>query len=156
MLDNLQNSPGSRKARKRIGRGVASGTGKTSGRGHKGYLSRSGSKKRIGFEGGQMPLHIRLPKRGFTNIFKVPFSTVNLSEIESNEKLNKAEVITIEALRSAGLISKKNLQVKVLGDGELKSKVTIEAHRFSASAIEKIEAAGGKAQVIEVEPTQEG
>lgn len=157
MLHSLENAPGSKKSRKRLGRGPGSTLGKTSGRGHKGALSRSGSKKRIGFEGGQMPLHIRLPKRGFTNIFRQAFLTVNVGEIEACEKLNKAETITIDALKAAGLISKKDQPVKVLGNGELKSKITIEAHKFSASAAEKIQAAGGTATVVEAQAeTNEG
>lgn len=157
MLNSLENAPGSRKTRKRVGRGPGSTDGKTCGRGHNGYLSRSGSKKRIGFEGGQMPLHIRLPKRGFTNIFRVPFLTVNLGEIEACEKLNKAEVITIAALKQAGLISTKEQPVKILADGDLKSKISIEANKFSASAAAKIEAAGGTATVVEAKAsTKEG
>ena len=145
MLHNLENAPGARKNRKRVGRGPGSTDGKTSGRGHNGYLSRSGSKKRIGFEGGQMPLHMRLPKRGFTNIFRKQFLTVNLGEIEASEKLDKSQPVDTNSLRAAGLVGKKELPLKVLGDGELTAKVEITAAKFSASAKEKIEKAGGKA-----------
>lgn len=149
MLHRLENAPGARKARKRVGRGPGSGTGKTSGRGHKGYLSRSGSKKRIGFEGGQMPLHIRLPKRGFTNIFRQEFLVVNLGDIAKSEKLDKKGTINKESLMAAGLIAKGKGPLKVLGDGEISDAVTIEAQKFSASAQKKIEAAGGKAIQLE-------
>ena len=147
MLHNLENSPGARKNRKRVGRGPGSTDGKTCGRGHNGYLSRSGSTKRIGFEGGQMPMHIRLPKRGFTNIFKKTWLTVNLGEIETCEKLDKSQTIDLAALQAAGLVSRKEELLKVLGNGDLKSKITIKADAFSASAKEKIEKAGGSAEL---------
>ncbi len=147
MLHNLENSPGARKNKKRLGRGPGSTDGKTSGRGHKGYLSRSGSKKRIGFEGGQMPLHIRLPKRGFSNaIFKKVYSTVNLGEIETCAKLDKTQPINLGALQAAGLVSRRNQLLKILGDGELTSKINIQADAFSATAKEKIEKVGGQAE----------
>lgn len=147
MLHNLENAQGARKAKKRVGRGPGSTDGKTCGRGHNGYLSRSGSTKRIGFEGGQMPLHMRLPKRGFSNaLFRKTFLTVNLGEIELNEKLDKTQPIDVVALRAAGLVSEKNLPLKILADGELKSAITIKANAFSASAKDKIEKAGGKAE----------
>ncbi|MDT8446236.1 MAG: 50S ribosomal protein L15 [bacterium] len=149
MLHRLENAPGARKARKRVGRGPGSGTGKTSGRGHKGYLSRSGSKHRIGFEGGQMPLHMRLPKRGFTNIFRKEFVIVNLGDIAKSEKLDKSQQITQEALLAAGLIAKGDGRLKVLGNGEISEAIKIEAHKFSASAAAKINAAGGKAIQLE-------
>ncbi len=132
--------------KKRIGRGMGSGMGKTSTRGHKGQGSRSGSRQKRGFEGGQMPLHRRLPKRGFTNIFRTEYAVVNLSalgELGQNE-------ITPESLRAAGLVKSRNARVKVLGDGELKGAITIRAHKFSKSAQDKIAAAGGKAEVIEI------
>ena len=132
--------------KKRIGRGMGSGMGKTSTRGHKGQGSRSGSRQKRGFEGGQMPLHRRLPKRGFTNIFRTDYAVVNLSAIA---ELGQNE-ITPESLREAGLVKSRNARVKVLGDGELKGGITIRAHKFSKSAQDKIAAAGGKAEVIEI------
>jgi len=149
MLHRLENATGARKARKRIGRGPGSGTGKTSGRGHKGALSRSGSTRRIGFEGGQMPLHMRLPKRGFTNIFRVPYLVVNLEDIAKSTKLDKSTEITKEALQAAGLVAKGKGPLKVLGQGELTEPLQIQAHKFSGSAQEKISAAGGKAIELE-------
>ncbi len=151
MLQNLENAPGARKNRKRVGRGPGSTDGKTCGRGHNGYLSRSGSTKRIGFEGGQMPLHIRLPKRGFTNIFRTEFLTVNVSEIELCEKLDKSKLIDVEALRAAGLVSRKELPLKVLGNGDIKSKISVKVDKISASAKEKIEKAGGTVELISSE-----
>jgi large subunit ribosomal protein L15 len=144
---NLSNIRAPRKAtenRKRVGRGMGSGMGKTSTRGHKGQRSRSGSRLLRGFEGGQMPLHRRLPKRGFTNIFRREYSIVNL------EKLAALGETTInpEVLRKAGVISTKR-PVKILGDGELKSAITVHAHKFSKSAQEKITKAGGKFEVLE-------
>jgi len=129
--------------RKRIGRGMGSGMGKTSTRGHKGQGSRSGSRLMRGFEGGQMPLHRRLPKRGFTNIFKQDYAVVNLDRIAALGE----PTVTLELLRKAGLAGKRDL-VKVLGDGELKRAITVQAHKFSKSAQEKIGKAGGKAEVI--------
>jgi len=129
--------------KKRVGRGMGSGMGKTSTRGHKGQRSRSGSRMMRGFEGGQMPLHRRLPKRGFTNIFRQEYSIVNL------EKLAALGETTInpEVLRKAGVIS-TNRRVKILGDGELKSAITVQAHKFSKSAEEKITKAGGKVEIL--------
>jgi large subunit ribosomal protein L15 len=124
---------------------MGSGMGKTSTRGHKGQGSRSGSRLMRGFEGGQMPLHRRLPKRGFTNIFRVEYATVNLDRIA---ELGQKEV-TPEVLKKAGLIRSQNDLVKVLGNGELKSALTVHAHKFSKSAAEKIAKAGGKAEVIQ-------
>ena len=129
--------------RKRVGRGMGSGMGKTSTRGHKGQRSRSGSRMMRGFEGGQMPLHRRLPKRGFTNIFRVEYAIVNLERLAG---LGVKE-ITPEVLVRAGFAG-KNDRVKVLGDGELKSALTVRAHKFSKSAEEKITKAGGKAEII--------
>ncbi len=129
--------------RKRVGRGMGSGMGKTSTRGHKGQRSRSGSRMMRGFEGGQMPLHRRLPKRGFTNIFRVEYAIVNLDRLAA---LGEKE-ITPEVLVKAGLAG-KNDRVKVLGDGELKSALTVRAHKFSKSAQEKITKAGGTAEII--------
>jgi len=143
---NLSNIRAPRKAsenRKRVGRGMGSGMGKTSTRGHKGQRSRSGSRLLRGFEGGQMPLHRRLPKRGFTNIFRQEYNIVNL------EKLAALGETTInpDVLRKAGVISAKR-PVKILGDGELKSAITVQAHKFSKSAQEKITKAGGKFEVL--------
>jgi large subunit ribosomal protein L15 len=130
--------------KKRVGRGMGSGMGKTSTRGHKGQRSRSGSRMMRGFEGGQMPLHRRLPKRGFTNIFKTEYTVVNLDRLASlGEK-----TVTQDVLISAGIAGKNDL-IKVLGDGELKSAITVHAHKFSKSAQEKITKAGGKAEVIQ-------
>ena len=129
--------------RKRVGRGMGSGMGKTSTRGHKGQRSRSGSRMMRGFEGGQMPLHRRLPKRGFTNIFKKEYAVVNLDRIAALGE----STVTLELLRKAGLAGKRD-QVKVLGDGELKAAVTVQAHKFSKSAQDKISKAGGKAEVV--------
>jgi large subunit ribosomal protein L15 len=129
--------------RKRVGRGMGSGMGKTSTRGHKGQRSRSGSRMMRGFEGGQMPLHRRLPKRGFTNIFRVEYAVVNLDRLAD---LGTKD-ITPEVLVKAGIVG-KNDRVKILGDGELKSALTVHAHKFSKSAEEKITKAGGKIEVI--------
>jgi len=140
---NLSNLRAPRKAnenKKRVGRGMGSGMGKTSTRGHKGQGSRSGSSLMRGFEGGQMPLHRRLPKRGFTNIFKIEYEVVNLERLAS---LDETE-ITPEVLRKSGVVSKKNSLVKVLGQGEVAKAITVSAHKFSKSAQEKIEKAGGK------------
>ncbi|MFQ5602867.1 MAG: 50S ribosomal protein L15 [bacterium] len=144
-LGSLKYAPGSRKKRKKIGRGQGSGHGGTSGRGHKGQRSRSGSKKRAWFEGGQMPLQRRLPKRGFTNIFKKQFQIVNIKDLA---KLSKTKEINPQVLFETGLISKKHISVKILGEGELNKALSISAHAFSASAKEKIEKAGGKVTTI--------
>ncbi len=145
-LSTIRKPYKSTEKKKRIGRGMGSGMGKTSTRGHKGQGSRSGSRTMRGFEGGQMPLHRRLPKRGFVNIFKKEYQVVNLSrlaELGVNE-------ITPEVLYQQGVISKKNGLVKVLGVGELSGAITVRAHKFSESASQKIQQAGGKAEVIEV------
>lgn len=144
---NLSNIRPPRKAsenRKRVGRGMGSGMGKTSTRGHKGQRSRSGSRLLRGFEGGQMPLHRRLPKRGFSNIFRQEYSIVNLEKLAAMGETT----INPEVLRQAGVISTKR-PVKILGDGELKSAITVHAHKFSKSAQEKITKAGGKFEVLE-------
>jgi large subunit ribosomal protein L15 len=144
---NLSNVRAPKKAnenKKRVGRGMGSGMGKTSTRGHKGQRSRSGSRMMRGFEGGQMPLHRRLPKRGFTNIFRKEYDIVNLEKLAAlGEK-----TITPEVLQAARLVQGKN-QIKVLGDGELKGAVTVQAHKFSKSAQEKITKAGGKFEVLQ-------
>ena len=132
--------------RKRVGRGMGSGMGKTSTRGHKGQRSRSGSRSMRGFEGGQMPLHRRLPKRGFTNIFRTEYEVVNLEKLA----LIGDTEITPEVLRKAGMVSSKKALVKVLGAGEVSKALTVHAHKFSKTAQEKIEKAGGKIQVVSV------
>ena len=147
MTKNLSNLRAPRKAntgRKRIGRGMGSGMGKTSTRGHKGQGSRSGSSLMRGFEGGQMPLHRRLPKRGFTNIFRSEYTIVNLDRIAASSVTE----IGLDDYLKLGLASKKQALIKVLGSGELKKAVTIHAHKFSKSAAEKIQQAGGKAVVV--------
>jgi large subunit ribosomal protein L15 len=147
-LSNLRAPKAANSNKKRVGRGMGSGMGKTSTRGHKGQRSRSGSHMMRGFEGGQMPLHRRLPKRGFTNIFRTEYTVINLSRIaELHEELGKAE-LTLEAFASKGLLKKRDGLVKVLGDGDLTAAVTVHAHKFSKSAQEKIEKAGGKAIVL--------
>ncbi|PCI30542.1 MAG: 50S ribosomal protein L15 [SAR324 cluster bacterium] len=148
MLHTLENAPGARKKRKRVGRGPGSTLGKTCGRGHKGQNSRSGSKRRIGFEGGQMPLHRRLPKRGFKSLFRQEYSIVNLSAIMASPKVDKNEKINLESLKGAGLVRNLKLPLKVLGDQTVDLSLNIEATKFSASAKEKILAAGGTATVI--------
>lgn len=142
-LSTLRPPKGATANRKRVGRGMGSGMGKTSTRGHKGQGSRSGSRLLRGFEGGQMPLHRRLPKRGFTNIFRTEYTIVNLDRLVELGENN----ITLDLLVSKGLAGKNDL-VKVLGDGDLKGPITVQAHRFSQSAAEKITKAGGKAEVI--------
>jgi len=145
---NLSNLRAPRKAnenKKRVGRGMGSGMGKTSTRGHKGQGSRSGSSLMRGFEGGQMPLHRRIPKRGFHNPFTVEFSVINLEELNV---FPAGETVTPELLRAHGFIRKATGPIKVLGDGELKNKLTIHAHAFSASAKEKIAKAGGTFEVV--------
>jgi large subunit ribosomal protein L15 len=154
-LHNLQPAPGSRRPRKRIGRGEGSGTGKTAGRGHKGYGSRSGSKRRARFEGGQNPIHMRMRKlRGPNKKMSMPFEPfrthtqpVNLADLEA--KFDDGAAVDLDALRAAGLATRKNVPVKVLARGELTKKFTVHAHAFSKSAREKIEAAGGTVQVVE-------
>ena len=147
-LSNLRAPKKANENKKRVGRRMGSGMGKTSARGHKGQRSRSGSHMMRGFEGGQMPLHRRLPKRGFTNIFRTEYSVINLSRIaELHEELGNAE-LTLEALAAKGLLKKRDGLVKILGDGELTSAITVHAHKFSKSAQEKIEKAGGKAVLV--------
>src|SRR3954468_7408007 len=144
---NLSNIRAPKKAnsnKKRVGRGMGSGIGKTSGRGHKGQRSRSGSRMMRGFEGGQMPLHGRLPRRGFNNIFRVEYAVVNLDRIA---ELGVKEV-TPEVLLKAGIVKKASELIKVLGTGELKSAITVHGHKFSKSASDKITKAGGKVNVI--------
>jgi len=143
-LSSLKPPAGQKHRKKRVGRGMGSGTGKTSGRGHKGARSISGYSIMRGFEGGQMPLHRRLPKRGFTNIFKKQFAIVNLKDLE---KL-PGDSFTVDSLIELGIVNKLGEGLKVLASGEITRAVTIEAHVFSKAAVEKIEKAGGKATVI--------
>ena len=144
-LHELSPAPGSSKAPFRKGRGIGSGNGKTAGKGHKGQKARSGGSIRPGFEGGQMPLARRIPKRGFNNIFATQYATINVSKLDCFED---GAVVDAQALKEAGLLKKTLDGVKVLGNGELSKKLTVKAAAFSASAKEKIEAAGGKAEVI--------
>lgn len=147
-LHDLQPAPGSKKRKKRVGRGMASGKGKTSGRGTKGQNARSGGGKGPYFEGGQLPLVRRLPfKRGFTNIHRVEYKPVNLDRLEERFG-GSIEAITPEVLIEAGIIKRSDKAVAILGNGELSSALTVKAHRFSKSAKEKIEAAGGTVEVL--------
>ncbi len=145
-LHQLSPAPGSTSERKRIGRGPASGQGKTAGKGHKGQKARAGRGMRAGFEGGQMPLQRRLPKRGFNNIFAKKIAIVNLSALDA--KFEDGAVVDIDALIASGLVKKQLDGVKVLGNGEITKKLTVKVNAFSESAKAKIEAAGGKAEVI--------
>jgi large subunit ribosomal protein L15 len=144
-LHELKAPPGSKKAPKRKGRGVATGQGKTAGRGMNGQNSRSGGGTRIGFEGGQMPLYRRIPKRGFTNIWRVEYEIVNVGDLNS---FDDGTEITPALLAEKRLIRKKTLPVKILGNGAIEKKLTVKANKFSKSATEKIEATGGKAEEI--------
>ena len=144
-LNELGPAPGARRARKRVGRGEGSGIGKTSGRGQKGQKARSGGGVRPGFEGGQMPLARRIPKRGFTNIFAKHYAVVNVSELN---RFENGTTVNFEVLKKAGLVKKPLDGLKVLGDGTLERKLTVQASKFTQSAMEKITAAGGKAEVV--------
>ncbi len=144
-LHELKAPAGSSRNRKRRGRGTATGQGKTGGRGMNGQKSRSGGGVRLGFEGGQMPLYRRIPKRGFTNVWAKDYAEVNVERLNAFEA---GTVVTEEMLKEAGIISKIKDGVKVLGRGELTTSLTVQAHKFSKSAVEKIESAGGKAEVI--------
>jgi large subunit ribosomal protein L15 len=154
-LHNLQPAPGSRRPRKRVGRGEGSGTGKTAGRGHKGYGSRSGSKRRARFEGGQNPIHMRMRKlRGPNKKMSMPFEPfrthsqpVNLADLEA--KFDDGAAVDLVALRAAGLATRKDVPVKILARGELTKKLTVHAHAFSKAARERIEGTGGTCQVVE-------
>jgi large subunit ribosomal protein L15 len=147
ILSNLKYAEGSKKNKKRVGRGPGSGHGKTAARGMNGQLSRSGAKKKAWFEGGQMPLQRRVPKFGFTNIFRVEYQVVNVQDLQKLAEA-KEKVVNPESLRKFGLVKKKNQPVKILGTGELKAKLQVEANAFSKSAQEKIEAAGGSIKKI--------
>lgn len=144
-LHNLHPAPGAKKPRKRVGRGPGSGNGKTAGRGHKGQRSRSGYSRRYGFEGGQMPLVRRIPKRGFTNLFRVEYQVVNVEDLE--RVFSAGEEINVDMMVAKGLVRPKQL-VKVLGMGDLKKSMVVHAHKFSGSARSKIEAAGGRCEVV--------
>jgi large subunit ribosomal protein L15 len=144
-LSNLQPAPGSTKNRKRIGRGPGSGTGKTSGKGHKGQKARSGGSIKPGFEGGQMPLQRRLPKRGFTPLTRKEYTLVNIEDLEV---FDAGSIVGLEAFSSAGLVGTFKDGVKVLATGDLTKSLTVQAHKFSKAAAAKIEAAGGKVEVI--------
>ena len=144
-LHELKPAVGATTAEKRLGRGTGSGLGKTSGKGHKGAKARSGGGKRPGFEGGQMPLTMRLPKRGFTNKWRTEYVAINVDRLEIFED---GQVVTPVELIEMGIIKKIEDGVKIMGNGELTKKLTVQANKFTASAKEKIEAAGGKAEVI--------
>ena len=144
-LHDLKPTPGSKHRRRRVGRGESSGLGRTSGKGNKGQKARSGASIRPGFEGGQMPLYRRIPKRGFTNIWKKEWEIVNIDALNAFEDGTE---VTPELLLETGIARKLADGIKILGDGILEKKLTVKAHKFSASAVEKIESAGGKAEVI--------
>ena len=143
-VHDLAPAPGSTHYRKRVGRGPGSGHGKTAGRGSKGQKSRSGYRHQRGFEGGQMPLHRRLPKRGFTNIFRVVYDVVNIADLDRFDAGAAVNPETLAALR----LTRRNRPIKILGDGEIKKALTVSAHKFSASAKASIEAAGGRCEVL--------
>ncbi len=145
-LSNLKPPRGMKQSKKRVGRGEGSGLGKTAGRGEKGAQSRSGYKRKRGFEGGQMPLHRRLPKRGFFNLFRVEFEVVNLDSIA--ERFDVGALVTPETLLEAGLVRDARRMVKVLGRGEVGKALTIKAHKFSGKAAEKIAASGGSVETL--------
>ena len=145
-LHDLHPAPGAKRPRKRVGRGPGSGSGKTAGRGHKGQKSRSGYSRRYGFEGGQMPLVRRIPKRGFTNIFRVEFQVVNLRDLE--RVFADGDSVSPEEMVEKGLVRGGKRPVKVLANGDLSKKLTVRAHKFSASARVGIEKAGGSCEVV--------
>ncbi|WP_432353392.1 50S ribosomal protein L15 [Sporosarcina sp. A2] len=144
-LHEMKPAEGARKERKRVGRGMGSGSGKTSGRGHNGQNSRSGGGVRLGFEGGQLPLFQRLPKRGFTNINRKEYAIVNL---ETLNRFEEGTEVTPELLIETGIVSNEKSGIKILGNGILEKKITVRAHKFSASAKEAIEKAGGQVEVV--------
>lgn len=145
-LNNLRPAPGAKRPRKRVGRGPGSGKGKTCGRGHNGQKSRSGYSRRWGFEGGQMPLVRRIPKRGFTNIFRVEYQVVNLRDLE--RVFDAGETASLEAMADKGLVRSSGNPVKILATGELSKKLAVQAHKFSKAAQSGIEAAGGSCEVV--------
>ena len=145
-LSNLKPADGSKFTKKRVGRGPGSGNGKTAARGYKGAKSRSGFKFKRGFEGGQMPLHRRMPKRGFNNIFRTEYIVVNLDAIA--EKFEAGAVVSPDSLRASGLVSHRRGLIKVLARGDVGKELTVQAHKFSGKAAEKIAAAGGTAEVL--------
>jgi large subunit ribosomal protein L15 len=145
-LNNLRPPKGAKRVKKRIGRGHGSGSGKTAGRGHKGAKSRSGFKRKRGFEGGQMPLHRRVPKRGFFNPFRVEYAVVNLDVLDA--RFEPGVVVTPELLRERGLVRTSSQPVKVLGRGEIGKPLTVRAHKFSGAAAKKIAAAGGAVETV--------
>jgi large subunit ribosomal protein L15 len=147
-LSNLRPAKGAKHSKKRVGRGQGSGNGKTAGRGHKGAQSRSGYKSKRGFEGGQMPLHRRIPKRGFNNIFREEYAVVNLDTLA--EQFEAGTEITVDLLREHGLVRKGARRIKVLARGDISKALTVRAHKFSGKAAEKIAAAGGRAEVLDV------
>ena len=144
-LHDLHPSPGSKKKKKRLGRGPGSGFGKTAGKGHKGLLARAGRANMAGFEGGQMPLARRLPKRGFTNVFRIEYTVVNIQTLAAQENTTE---FSPAVFRELGLLKGRNSRVKILGEGDMSRPLVIEAHKFSESAKQKIENAGGQAKVI--------
>lgn len=151
-LSDLRDNPGATQPRKRVGRGIGSGTGKTAGRGHKGQKSRSGVVLK-GFEGGQMPIHRRLPKRGFKNLFSKNFNEVNVGRLQAavdKKLLDAKKTVTVDALAEAGIIKKVKDGVRLLGQGELKTKLTIEVTGASASAVKAVEKAGGSVSIVEM------
>jgi large subunit ribosomal protein L15 len=146
-LNNLRPPKGAKHAKRRVGRGPGSGHGKTASRGHKGAKSRSGHRFKRGFEGGQMPLHRRVPKRGFTNPFRIEYAVVNLDTLA--EVFEAGSSVTPDLLRERGLVRKTGVRIKVLGRGDISKKLTVQAHKFSGTAAEKIAAAGGVAEVLQ-------
>ena len=145
-LNNLKPAAGSKFTRKRVGRSPGSGNGKTAGRGNKGAQSRSGYSYKRGFEGGQMPLHRRVPKRGFNNIFRIEYEVVNLDQLE--ERFDAGTTVTPDALRAVGLVRVRTARIKVLARGEVTKALTVQVHKFSGKAADKIAAAGGRAEAI--------
>ena len=145
-LNNLKPAAGSKFTRKRVGRGPGSGNGKTAGRGNKGAQSRSGYSYKRGFEGGQMPLHRRVPKRGFNNIFRIEYEVVNLDQLE--ERFDAGTTVTPDALRAVGLVRVRTARIKVLARGEVTKALTVQVHKFSGKAADKIAAAGDRAEAI--------
>ncbi|MDO8446011.1 MAG: 50S ribosomal protein L15 [Deltaproteobacteria bacterium] len=144
-LGDLRAPEGASKNRKRLGRGSGSGHGKTSGRGHKGQRARSGGRGKTGFEGGQMPLQRRVPKRGFTNIFRKEYAIINISDLD---RFDKGSTVDVSSLVEAGLVNKLLAGVKLLADGDISKPLTIKVHKFSQAAKEKVEAAGGRIEVV--------